>query len=67
MYTVHNNCGGTIYCGRSLARAVEAATEYYAEPYIYSETGRRPVIQLDEGTSIGEVGESWEDFADRMD
>jgi len=64
MYTVYNTCGGIIYRGKSLDRAInEATTDYYADPYVYCKKGKRPVIQNDDDSfTIGEFGKSYDDL-----
>jgi hypothetical protein len=68
MYTVFNNCGGAVYCGKSLDKAIKAAgTEYFAEPYVCSAKGKRPVVENDDGSlSLGKYGQSYEDLKEEL-
>ena len=67
MYHVYNICGGCLYEGKSLNKATEAATEYFAEPYIHSAKGKRPVVVTEDGNiSVGEYDQSYDEFMEKM-
>jgi len=51
-YQVYNIAGGTEYSGNNLSKAIEIAENHLNEPYVYSEKGKRSVVD-------GQLGE-WE-------
>ena len=66
MYYVYNICGGCLYEGKSLNRAMEATKDIFAEPYICSAKGKRPVVVTEDGNSVGEYNQSYDEFMEKM-
>lgn len=67
MYYVYNICGGCLYEGKSLDKAIKATRKYFAEPYIHSAKGKRPVVVTEDGNiSVGKYNQSYDEFMEKM-
>lgn len=58
MYKVFNICGGMIYHGKDLKKAIDCAEQQFSSPYIHSANGKRPVLN----GNIGKFGQDYDDF-----
>lgn len=67
MYYVYNICGGTLYEGKSLNKAIEATCDAFAKPYVHCKTGKRPVVEDDDGNMIlGDYSESYDELKNKL-
>jgi hypothetical protein len=67
MYLVYNIAGGLIYKGKSLQKAMDFAAGFMAEHYIISARGKRPVTIYHGVPRLGEFGEDYNSFLDRLE
>lgn len=66
-YQVFNTAGGCEYRGNRLATALREAVAHFADPYVVSAKGKRPVAEDAEGNVIvGEYGEHWDALVNRL-
>lgn len=67
MYLVYNIAGGLIYKGKSLQKAMDFAMGFRAEHYIITARGKRPVAKYHGIPRLGEFGEDYDSFLDRLE
>jgi hypothetical protein len=61
-YRVETATGSTVYSGRALDAAMDAAESKHAVPYVITKKGRRPVVD----ECIGRFGESADELRARI-